>query len=465
MQPRLARLLLPAALIAAGCASYRPDPLDPAAEIAALRAKSVDEVSLERVRSATGMPRPGTFDPSDGLDEDETVSVALLLNPELRAKRLEIGEARAALITAGLWPNPRIDLSVGRGLQAGGGTILSADLLLEMLRTGERSAKVDVATARVEEVRAGIVAEEWGLVAEVRKKRLAVLGAERTVDLLEGEAALRERTRDVLRRRRELGEGTELDVAAADLDAAEVLRERSRSRADLDASRRDLNRLLGLPPAYALRLSDSGKPLAITVAEEPSDAEVDRRILAGRPDLKALEAAYRRAEQDLRLAIEKQYPHLELGPSLDRESGGDWFLGAGLGLELPFSDRNQGEIAEKESLRQRARAGYAAALLRARAEAFDAVARMRSARAEVDSVERDLLPLVQRTQDLAERAFRAGEVGVLDWITAQERTLTTRRAVLDSAVRYRAAVIDFEAAAGIPQAAAAGPDIEGKKDR
>jgi outer membrane protein TolC len=465
MQPRLARLILPPALFAAGCATYRPEPLDPAEETAALRSRSVDEVSPERIRAATGIPRPGVFDPSDGLDEDEVVSAALVLNPDLRAKRLEVGEARAELITAGLWPNPRIELSAGRGLQPGGGMILNVDLLMEMLRTAEHSAKIDAATARVEEVRAGIVAEEWRLAAEVRRQLLAVLAAERTADLLDGETALRERTREILRRRRELGEGTELDVAAADLDAVEVRRERSRARAEQEVAARELNRLLGLPPAYALRLGDSGKPLAITVAEEPADDEVDRRILAGRPDLKALEAGYRRAEQDLRLAVEKQVPRLELGPALGRESGGDWSLGAGLGIELPLSDRNQGEIAGKESLRQRARAEYAAALQRARAEAFDALARMRSARSELDAVQRDLLPLVQRTQDLAERAFRAGEVGVLDWITAQQRTLTTKKAVLESAVRYRAAVIDFEAAAGLPTAPVVGPAGDGTKPR
>lgn len=450
----IALALLPAAL-AAGCVSYQPAPLDPVAELAVLKARDLGEVVrvFEKDRTEAGVAK--VFDTSDGLDADELVAVALTLNTELRAKRLEVGEARAGLIQAGLLPNPKIDFSVGRGFSAGAGTILELDLLLELLRKAERTARVDAAKARVDEVRAEIAAEEWRVAAEVRRQWLAVLAAERSVDLLEAEGALREKSREFVRRRREIGEGTELEVAAADLDAGELRREKLRAQAELEIARRELNRLLGVPPDYSLRLSDSGKPLPVALAGEPADDEVDRRLLAGRPDLKTKEAAFRRADRELLLAVEGQYPRLELGPALDRESGGDWFLGAGLGLELPFSDRNQGEIAEKDAQRERARAEYAAALQGARAQAFDALRRMRSARAELDAVERDLVPLVQRTQDLAERAFRAGEIPVLDWITAQQRALASRRGVLESAVRYRAAVIDFEAALGPPPKAAA----------
>ncbi|MCK6478621.1 MAG: TolC family protein [Planctomycetaceae bacterium] len=442
-------ILLPAVALA-GCVSYEPDPLDPAKELAALRTRGIPEVELVRSTAGPLVPRGAAFDPADGLDEAELVAVALTLNPELRARRLEAGEARAALIQAGLWPNPEVGLSVARGLESGAGTTVDFDFLFELLRGAERSARIDAATAKVEEVRAGIVAEEWRLAAEVRRQRLAVLAAEREVSLLGEEAALRERTRETVRRRRDMGEGTEVEVAASDLEVAEVRRETLRAEGEVEAARRELARLLGLPPGYALRIVGSGDPLPVEVLPDVPEAEIDRRLLAGRPDLKALEAAYKRAEHELRLAVERQYPHLNLGPLITREDDGAWHAGPSIGLELPLFDRNQGEIAEKEAQRARARAEYVAALQRARAEAMDALGRMRRVRTELDAFEKEVLPLVQRTQDLAERAFRAGEVGVLDWITAQQRALTTRKALLESAVRYRAAALDFEAAVGPP---------------
>jgi hypothetical protein len=45
-------------------------------------------------------------------------------------------------------------------------------------------------------------------------------------------------------------------------------------------------------------------------------------------------------------------------------------------------------------------------------------------------------------------------VNVFEWIAAQERVLRARQGLLDVAVRYQRAVVDLEAATGVPLAAA-----------
>ncbi|MEV9607765.1 hypothetical protein AB0364_29405, partial [Klebsiella pneumoniae] len=92
----------------------------------------------------------------------------------------------------------------------------------------------------------------------------------------------------------------------------------------------------GLPPAYELKLTDSGTPLTITLYQDLADDEVDGRLLAGRPELRGAEAAYQRAEQELRLAVIAQYPRLGLGPAFERELEEDKGLGLALSLELPL---------------------------------------------------------------------------------------------------------------------------------
>jgi outer membrane protein, heavy metal efflux system len=453
MESRFAQAALPltvVASLAAGCATYEPQPLDPLAELAALDGRSLVGLKVERKVPDEGAEGPpGRFDPSDGLDELEVVAVALTLNPELKAKRLEIGEAQALLVQAGLWPNPEIDLAMRPGLEAGLGTAMEADLLFELLRTGERAAREDVANARIEQVRAEIAAEEWEAVAKARSQRLAVLAGEQTIVLLDQEAALRERALELVRRRREVGEGTELDVSTAELEVAELRRDRRRVETDLELARRELNRLLGLPPGYHVVLSDSGKPLVVTVYEDLQDGELGARVARGRFDLRALEASYAGAEHELRLAVLRQYPSLRLGPSWSHEEGSDNFLGLAAGLQVPLFDRNEGEIAEKRSARDRARAAYAARLHELRGKAFEARTRIRRTRMELEAQEAEVLPLVQRNQDLFERAARAGELVVLDWVTALQRALRARAAHLETLVRYQEAVIEFEAALGV----------------
>jgi outer membrane protein TolC len=434
------------ALGAASCASYDELPLDPEAEIAALWSRTLPPYAVQRALPSWSFA-PGSFDPSDGLDEAELVAVALILNPDLRAKRLERGEADALLISAGLWPNPVLAAGFRSGIGAPSYSI-DADLLFELLTPWERFARKAAASARAEEVSAGAAAEEWEIASRVRSTHLEVLVAEQSLRLLDEETILHRQVLDMARRGRDAGERTALDVAAAELDLAGADRSRRLAAADVDRARMELNLLLGLRPDHALQLSASGKPLEVTLYEEIADEDLKRRVLEGRFELRAKEAAYRKAEEELRLAVLRQYPRVSLGPSYSHEPEEGNYLGIGASIEIPVFDRNQGEIAEKERSRERVRAEYAGLLHRLLGAAFDARARARRARIEVDSQERDVLPLVARARDLFDGAFRAREVNALEWAAAQERILRARTNHLHSLAEYRQAVIDLEAAAG-----------------
>jgi outer membrane protein TolC len=435
------------AFCAASCASYEESPLDPEAEIAALWSRTVPAGAVERAEPRWDGAPPAAFDPSDGLDDAELVAVALTLNPDLQAKRLERGEAEALLISTGLWPNPVIAAGFRPGVGAPSYS-LDAELLFALLRPWERAARKAAAAARADEAVAAAAAEEWNVASRVRRAHLAVLVAEQSLRLHEEEAVLHGQALDLARRGRAAGDRTELDVAAAELDLAGIERATRLAAAALDDARRELNRLLGLPPDHALRLSASGSPLEVTIYEEIADEDLKRRVLEGRLELRAGEAAYRRAEEELRLAVQRQYPRVSLGPSYSREPGEGNYLGVGASLEIPLLDRNQGEIAEKERTRERLKAEYSALLHRLLGAAFDARARVRRARAEVEAQERQMLPLAARARDLFDGALRAREVDVLEWVAAQERVARARSGHLRSLADYREALIELEAAAG-----------------
>lgn len=432
-----------------GCATYEPRPLDARAELASLAARGLPEVVVTRDQAPTGSSQPATFDPSDGLSEDEAVAVALTLNTDLQAARANIGESAALLIGARLLPNPEVGMSLLGGFNGTPGFTVDADLLFELLKTGERSALVAAASAKSDVTRAEVLAREYELATEVRRQVFAMLVAEHLAGVLEEEASLRERTVGLIRQRRGVGEANDLDVSAAELELVELKRDRRLGSVELQKARLELNRLMGLPPSYEARLSGSGKPLSVTIFDDPSDAVLQERLLAGRLDLRAKEAEYRVAEEELRLAVSRQYPRLKIGPSFQHDGVSDNYLGLGASIELPIFDRNQGGIAEKGAARDRVRAEYTALLHRLTAAAFAARVRARAGKAEIDAQEHEVLPLLKRNQDLFRAAFEARELSVLDWVAAQQRALRTRRAYLDSIVAYRQAVIDLDAATGL----------------
>ena len=440
-------------VFASGCAVYEPKPLLPEAELALLKSPDLAAIIVEHGPPGEAAPRGAVpFDPSDGLDETEIVALALTLNPALKAKRLEIGEAQALLISAGIWPNPSVGFSLLPGVAGASGWTADTDLLFELLRPGERASKQAVAQAQIDQVSAEVVAEEWKLVADVRRQRMTLAAQRRQAELLDQEVSLREQVLQLLQRRRELGEVRELDIALADIDLAEIRRDRRVAAAELEAALIEMNRRIGLPGSFALKFPPTENPLRFTVYPTVTEQDVEQRLLAGRFELRAAHAAYAKSEGELRLAIERQFPRISLGPSHSREPEGTNFLGLGVSIELPFFDRNQGEIATMDIRREQARARYASLLYQVVTSAYEALARLRRTQQEVEILERDVIPSLQRTQDLFERGFRSRDVGLFEWIMTRQRALKVRQAYLDALLRYQNSVIDLEAATGVPLA-------------
>src|SRR5437588_6121860 len=94
-----------AAALLAGCASYSPLPLPPAAQLAP---------SVDRLAHAEPLP-------TGPLSVAQVTALAVQNNPDLRAVRAQHGVAQAQLIQAGVLPNPQLSLAV-LPLLAGVGT-------------------------------------------------------------------------------------------------------------------------------------------------------------------------------------------------------------------------------------------------------------------------------------------------------------------------------------------------------
>lgn len=433
----------------AGCVSYSPKPLDPKAELAALNARGLPAgpaVRLQAAAATASAVRP--FDLSDGMSEAELMAVAVTLNPELQAARASIGEADALLIAAKTLPNPEIGVGFGVGLFGTNGFKLDTDLLLELLKPGEREARQAVANARIAATRAEVLAREYEVAAATRRAVFEVLVGEQVVSALDAELALRQQATELLRRRREVGEANDLDVTATDLEFAEIKRDRRLAQVQLEQAKLALNRVAGLPPQTVIQLEGSGKPLDIPLVDAVRTDDLDERILSGRLDLKTREAEYQVAEEALRLAVARQFAKLRVGPLFEHDGVSDNFAGVRASLEIPIFDRNQGEIAERTAARDRVRAQYVSDLHRLRSEAAATLARVRAARTEIDTQANEVLPLLERSQSLSKGAFQARELSVLDWVTAQQRSLRTRRVYLDTVVEYRRALLELEALSG-----------------
>ena len=433
-------------LACAGCTSYRADPLDTTAELAAYTRR---DLTTATAPLATTTP----VDLSTGLREEHLVAIALRQHPTLAIARARLGLADAVLIESGLWPNPELSLSVRGGSPGVTGDL---DLLAVLFRPGERAARRAAAEAGQREALSEVARDEWQVVAEVRRARIDLLAATANQRAAQDTVELTRTAATALERRHALGDATELDHATSRAEAAAAQRQYREATAAVAAHERALNRLLGLRAGVSVPLAGRNDPLPlVAVSSAPSDA--GQEILRGRWDLEATRAAYDRAEHELRLAISKQYPALRIGPSASRDGDGTTFGGA-LALDLPIFDRNQGGIRAAQATRDEARARFQAMMQEALGQVADADAQLTQATAEVTALDADLMPAARRALDLADHAVQAREMGLIDYLVVRRAWLEAQRARLDAVAATYRAQIALDSALGRGPASLPRPD-------
>jgi len=182
-------------------------------------------------------------------------------------------------------------------------------------------------------------------------------------------------------------------------------------------------------------------------AEVPSLEDL-RRLLLEEPELSVLRARYLLAEKQLRLEIEQQFPDLLLGPLFEREDNiNKW--GLTVGIELPLLDQNQQGIARAKASRAATRRRFEA-LLRDRLTAVDTARALVVLRQQrVARLGEKVIPLLTQLEQVAER-MKAG--GLIDALRLLELMRLLRGVRLDVLAAERGL---FEAWAGLEQACGA----------
>jgi cobalt-zinc-cadmium efflux system outer membrane protein len=435
---------------ATGCGAYRRKPIADRQVLRDLQTIRLEGLGILESKRDENAPK---IDAAKGLSVDEAVAVGLYLNPDLRAFRKERGVVEGELVSARLLPNPEIQASALWNLFGAGGGIGSGGVsaLVAPFRAGERGARIARAQARIEETKSQISAQEWKLAADVRKAYSSVWALEEQVKIDDAAVRLQERVLKFFREKRQLGDASRLDLNLVNIEYTQALRQREVSAGERDRTRQSLLELLGLPPLYELSLKQPSDPIAYQ-AFHLDPAALESLMIERRPQLAAAKQEYEQAEQDLRLAYIQRIPWFRLGPSYERESGGGEGtvdrLGAGLGLDLPLFNRNQGAIASLEANRDKLREGFIAKVHTARAELNESYRNLRAQERLIHLYQDAIKPALDENVELTESGFQLREFDLVQLITTQDKVLKARRDFVSSELEYWMAATDLELAIG-----------------
>jgi len=358
--------------------------------------------------------------PSRSLSLRDALDRAMAHNPELTSARRELEATEGARQQSSAYPNPTLGLDVEDTRRATRSTTVLLSQPIEL--GGKRAARIAVADRARDVAEARFAAQVAQVRAAVTTAYFDALVAQERVRLAERSLSLAEGASGAAAKRVIAGKISPVDETRARVAESGVRLELLQARSEQRTALHALRAATGASPGTFDAVSGAAPELPAPMAE----AELARR-LATAP---AVRQARRDTERFAALAeVERArgVPDLtvSVGAKRDAEAGRTLAV-LGVSVPIPVFDANRG--AQVEALRRvdQAVADARTVSLRVEADALQAHERMLTAQAEVESLQRDVLPGAQGAYDAAVKGFDLGKFGFLDVLDAQRTLLAAK---------------------------------------
>ena len=374
---------------------------------------------------------------------DDALRITIEQNHDLKAARAQVDAALDRLKQSGRLPNPRLQLSNETDAPFGneGEYSLSAGFAQQFPIGGRLSRATEVARVDVARALAEVNVAEQELVGNVATDFDAIVVLDQKIVLHDELVALEASLVSASRARQKVGEVSELDVNAAELELERLREERVALAGERAAAIRTLAGLMGLA-ADAAPVIDSTPP---AVVELPPLAQLSREALERRPDLRLLALSADRAGAERALARASAWEDWDvtLGVRQDHRvilgtppQPTDRALMFSLSVPLPLFNDNDGNISAATADETTAREQLAALRTRVENEVTGLYEQVNRLREALGAYQTQILPLSRRNSELARSAYRSGQISVAEVVQAerQERDLGTSYA--DTLAQY-----------------------------
>jgi cobalt-zinc-cadmium efflux system outer membrane protein len=375
------------------------------------------------------------------LSELDAVAVALWNNAELEATLCDLGLARADLIEAGLLINP--DLQVLFGIDP-----KPFELLISMpiQALWQRPKRLAAARLDLERVSKSLVQNGIDLVRDVRIAHADLTQAEQRAGILAGAARLREKIADLMDLRLKHGDINELESRLARMEALTAEDASARAERQVNIAQERLRVLIGLEQGDYPEFHIESSPLLL---EPPAgEKELVKAALLSRPDLSAAEIAVEAAAK--RAGWERSRIFAYLAPQLSTKEVGTSGIktGPGVKVEVPLFNRNQGKISRAEAEMEQAALRYLALVDQVEFEVCNARMQLVQAQEALNRIRDELLPTIEETVSLADKAHENGDISYLDVQLATVPVFDIRLSEINAEADLRHALAELERALG-----------------
>ncbi|MCZ2154040.1 MAG: TolC family protein [Bryobacterales bacterium] len=408
-----------------------------------------------------------SIDQTNGISVEELTELAIQRNEDFLAARQRLDEARGLRVQAGLRPNPTLEINVANGAVLGspGEREFNAGYSQLLELGGKRTRRLEVAAAGEQLAETEIREWERLLRAEIKQRFAEALAAHRNFEISNSLLELNQHSLEIAEARYRQGEAARLEPGILKVEVGRIRADRLRYESQEREAAMELRLLAGMASDAPLRLKGNLTPRLIQMSE--TDA-IDA-ALKQRPDLQAAVREEALRESEIRLAKAEATPDLTAtgrytqsssrfdqfglsgtGTALEAIRATDNTVGVGVSLDLPFRNRNKGNI--QAAIARNHAAGLRRNYLEhsVRRDVINAFNRYNAAMQAVQVFDTDVLKQAQENVSTLRTAYDARELRLLDVINEQRRLIETQAAYTEVLREAYLALSDLEKAVGAP---------------
>jgi cobalt-zinc-cadmium efflux system outer membrane protein len=383
---------------------------------------------------------------------DEAVEIFMRQNLLLVAARYDIETADAEKLTARLRPNPQLTVGLSDlPVNLSGPIIKEQTYDYGISRTielgGKRGKRIETANANSDLARGQFQMVVWQLTNDLKRKFYTVVLNQALLNLAqENETTFAE----IVKHTTELvnaGEISGLDLERVEVEKLKFDTDLANAERDYEVALRDLRFALG----GDYRATD----IAITgsIDYEPHQFAHDELLdlaLAARPDLKAAKLSERAADANIRLQNAQRIPDLTLGGGVEQVPTGTSSYTFGVGIELPVSNRNQGERAKALIEKNKAQTQQQFLTNQVMSDVDKALVAFEKQKYRVNLYRTGVITKVNDIQDKTQIALKAGESSTLELLDAIRTRRDTLAGFYQTLFDYQMSLLDLELATATP---------------
>ena len=390
---------------------------------------------------AAAPPPPPSSTVEEALTLDQAFALAAANNRTITAARLRRAVDQAGIDVARERPNPeaRYEQTKETPRQA-----LTASQLLEL--GGKRGRRIALAQAVARTGEAELARVTAEVRSEVRRAYYGLAAAQARLAIALDLQSIAGHARDAARERFEVGDVARLEVLQAELLLAQAENEATAIVGEREASRSELNALLGRDPRAPTQVVEEPAETTLPAAEAAATA-----AMAGNAELAVLDRQVAEAVARAALARAQQVPDPTVEGAVTHDAPGEFVWGwrYAVGVAVPLFTRHRAAVRVEEATIAQLRAQREALVQRLEGAVGSALARATTQRQQYLRYRDEILPRSREVEAMAQESYRAGQTGLVALLQALQAAREARAKAVQAAYDYQTALAELERAAAV----------------